>query len=190
MRLLKKIQTSQTVCTTKSFIEFRFVKIKILVVHKKSMAATSTAKDSNPPFTPTNYWNIETLRDYKQQQSPFVNDNHAITAGVQYYGINTAAQGDNWALQAPFDPPAYSRCIYGPMRFGGQDFCVTNVVSRPISSCDDKESIKKYAPDCAPGLRPHVIGCTTDKTGQVRAQYQCLNSQREAQIPELGQQIV
>ena len=152
--------------------------------------ATSNAKFSNPPFSTTNYYNIETLRDYHQQQSPFLNDAKALTANVQYFGINNSSQGDNWPLGQPFDPPAYERCTNGPLREGGQDFCATNVVSRPIPSCDDSHAIKKFAPDCAPGLKPHMVGCAKDKRGQTRAQYQCLNSETEAQIPSLGQQFV
>jgi len=147
-------------------------------------------RQSDPPFSPTNHWNITNLRDYHQQQSPFVNDMGAIASGVQYFGINVSAQSDNWPLGQPFDPPAYGRCTTGPIRFGGEDFCVTNVVSRPVPCCDDYESVGRFAPECAPGLRPHIVGCALDSTGQPRAQYQCLNSEREAQRPKLGQQFV
>lgn len=151
---------------------------------------TSNAQQHNPPFSQTNDWNITNLRDYHQQQSSFVNDIGAITAEVQYFGINNSAQGYNWPLGQPFDPPSYSRCINGPMRFGGTDWCVTNVVSRPVPTCNDSDSIRKYAPQCAPGLKPHVVGCTIDKTGQSRAQYQCLNTERTAQWLAMDQQIV
>lgn len=152
--------------------------------------ASSNIEQTLPAFTRSNYWNVENLRDYNQEQRPFVNDQNALYANVQYFGINTSSQSNNHALGQPYDSPAYTRCQNGPMRMGGRDWCVTNVVSRPVESCHSVQSIKSTQPVCAGNLRPYVVGCAVDNKGNHRAQWQCLPGEYSSQLVALGQEFV
>lgn len=132
------------------------------------------------PFELANTWDVEQLRDYHQlQNNTYANSRGEIRAPVAYYSINQAAQLNGDVLNAPYDAPPYGRCTDGPVRVTNADFCVTNIVSRPVNSC---EAIPKSAiPVCQPGLLPRAVGCARDATGQTRMQFQCLPTEHTAQ---------
>ncbi len=126
----------------------------------------------NLPFVPSNTWNFEQLRDKNQLQRGFENRGE-IDADIAFYSINYDAQLYGYPLHQPYDMPSYMTCENGPEKCATNgDFCVTNVVSRPVHSCDRMSD--KAPPLCYPGLRPKMIGCGKDSTGQFRAQFQCL----------------
>lgn len=124
------------------------------------------------PFVRANTWDVEQLRDEHQLQRMFENRGE-VDGDVSYYSVNYDAQKYGAPLHAPYDPPSYGTCLNGPMKCSvNGNFCVTNVVSRPVDSCDAKKHAKP--PVCYPGLVPAVIGCGLDQSGQARVQWQCL----------------
>ncbi len=124
------------------------------------------------PFVLGNTWNCEQLRDEHQLQRCFENRGE-IDANVAFYGINYDSQKYGVPLHAPYDSPSYMNCENGPVKCAvNGDFCITNVVSRPVESCHKMSD--KAPPLCFPGLRPKMIGCGKDKDDILRAQFQCL----------------
>jgi hypothetical protein len=120
------------------------------------------------PFVKGNTWDCEQLRDAHQLQRCFENRGE-LDADVAFYGINYDSQRHGVPLHAPYDPPGYATCIDGPTKCGSNgDFCITNVVSRSVE--------EKTPPLCQPGLGlvPKMIGCSEDRHGQRRSQWQCL----------------
>jgi hypothetical protein len=132
------------------------------------------------PFELANTWDVEQLRDNHQlQQNMYANSRGEIRAPITYYSINENSQLNGTPLHAPYDAPPYGRCTDGPTRYTNADFCVTNIVSRPVESC---EKIPRAAiPRCLPGLLPRAVGCAQDATGQNRMQFQCLPTEQTAE---------
>ncbi len=130
------------------------------------------SSDLNVPFVKVNTWQCEQLRDKHQLQRCFENRGE-VDAPIAFYSINYDAQKYGVPLGQPFDPPGYMTCENGPEKCGvNGDFCITNVVSRPVHSCIKMSD--KTPPLCYPGLRPKMIGCGKDTDGVLRAQFQCL----------------
>ena len=130
----------------------------------------------NVPFIPANTWDVEQLRDFGQLQRMFENRGE-IDAEVPYYSINYDSQRSGKPLPAPYDPPGYETCTNGPTKCTNGHFCVTNVVSREVPSCDFNDQPTRAIPVCMPGLTPQIIGCVKSPDGPgYRAQMQCLPS--------------
>jgi len=126
----------------------------------------------NIPFVKASTWNCEGLRDENQLQRCFENRGE-IDADISFYSVNYDSQLYGYPLHQPYDPPSYMTCLDGPEKCAvNGDFCITNVVSRPVYSCTKMSD--KTPPLCYPGLIPKMIGCGEDKDGVLRSQWQCL----------------
>lgn len=154
------------------------------------------------PFPRANIWDCPALRTHNHGQLQLCYQNevtpaahatskpsvpvrslahaHARCTGCQdspaFFSINQDSQRLGRPLPAPFDPPAYKSCTRGPSRHGGKDYCITNVLVKPVSPGDN---YKNTAPICWPGNVPSVVGHAWDnQSKRTWVSWQCLPPSR------------